>query len=95
MPGMMRPIRVRGWWFSTKFVHQVSSIRGRAASVRPSTRPRGEVELDVVKMKSTATGHSRELSLNMENIKLQIIQNIFKFELSVLLSLLKQKQTIE
>ena len=78
---------------STKFVHQVSSIRGRTASTRPSTRPRGEVELDVVKMKSTATGHSRELSLNMENIMLQIIQNIFKFKLSVLLlSLLKQKQ---
>ena len=41
-------------------------MRGREASTRPRKKPRGEVELAVVKMKSRATDHARESSKNKD-----------------------------
>ena len=54
-------------------------MRGLMARTRPRRRPRGEVELDVVKMKSTVTDHTMESSDNRDkNIVVMVENNAHK-----------------
>ena len=63
----IRPVSVSVEVDSTRCDQQELRNLGLVASTRPSTSPRGEVELEVVKMKKTDTGHSSEVWENKES----------------------------
>ena len=63
----IRPVSVSVEVDSTRCDQQELRNLGLVASTRPSISPRGEVELEVVKMKNTDTGHNSEVSVNKES----------------------------